>query len=137
MVGRSLGPAQHGGIIAPGHYVSCPYAPDGEGRHIRVPFLVDGRGGGVLVLVFGRWCTDIPQRGIMWRLSPRIRQTLTTMGVETILDNCPYSTADVRSWLQAHDQHLSDDRNQTFRIRGLARTFPAAVKKTDRIRAAL
>jgi hypothetical protein len=129
MVGRILGPAQHGGTIAPGHYVSCPYAPGGEGRHIRVPFLVDGRGGGVLVLVFGRWCTDIPQRGIMWRLSHRIRRTLTKMGVETILHNCPYSTADVRSWLQAHDQHLWDDRNQTFRIRGLARTLPAAVEE--------
>jgi hypothetical protein len=61
------------------------------------------------LLVFGRWCADIPQRGIMCRLSPRIRRTLDTLGVETLLHYCPYSTADVRSWLQAHDQNLWDD----------------------------
>lgn len=79
------------------------------------------------VLVFGRWCADIPQRGIMWRLSPRIRQTLNTLGVETLLHYCPYSTVDVRSWLQAHDQHHWDHHKQTFRIRGPTRNLPAAV----------
>jgi hypothetical protein len=81
------------------------------------------------VLVFGRWCADVPQRGIMWRLSPRIRRTLDAMGVESLLHYCPYSTADVRSWLQAHDQHLWDDHKQTFRIRGPTRTLPAAVEE--------
>jgi hypothetical protein len=79
--------------------------------------------------VFGRWCADIPQRGIMWWLSPRIRRTLNTLGVETLLHYCPHSTVDVRSWLQAHDQHLWDDHKQTFRIRGPIRTLPAAVEE--------
>jgi hypothetical protein len=81
------------------------------------------------VLVFGRWCADIPQRSIMWRLSPRIRRKLDTMSVETMLHSCSYSTADVRSWLQAHDQHPWDDHKQTFRIRGPTHTLPAAVEE--------
>jgi hypothetical protein len=81
------------------------------------------------VLVFGRWCADIPQRGIMWRLSPRFRRTLTTLGVDMLLQYCSYSTADVHSWIQAQDQHPWNDRKQTFRNRGLTRTFPAAVEE--------
>jgi hypothetical protein len=65
----------------------------------------------------------------MWRLSPRIRRTLTTLGVDILLQYCPYSTADVRSWIQAQDQHPWNDRKQTFRNRGLTRTFPAAVEE--------
>jgi hypothetical protein len=58
------------------------------------------------VLVFGRWCADIPQRGIMFRLRTRIRRTLTTLRAEKLLHYCPYSTADVRYWIQEHDQNL-------------------------------
>jgi hypothetical protein len=80
------------------------------------------------VLVFGRWSADTPQRG-MWRLSPRIRRTLTTLEVETLLHYFPYSKVDIRSWIQAHEQHPWDRHKQTFRIRGPIRNFPAAVEE--------
>jgi hypothetical protein len=38
---------------------------------------------------------------------------------------------DIRSWMQAHDQHPWDRHKQTFRIRGPTRNFPAAVEERN------
>jgi hypothetical protein len=34
------------------------------------------------VLVFGRWCADIAEREIQWRLPPRARAGVTELGLE-------------------------------------------------------
>ena len=37
------------------------------------------------VLVFARWCSDVRQRKLMWRLPARLRENLTTMGVDQLV----------------------------------------------------
>jgi hypothetical protein len=50
-------------------------------------------------LVFARWSSEIPQRGIMWALSPRLRGNITDLGVENILQGSRYALKDVKDWL--------------------------------------
>lgn len=57
------------------------------------------------VLVFARWCADIPQRGIMWALSPRLRANLHELGIANLLKGSKYTMSDVQAWLLDHDNH--------------------------------
>jgi hypothetical protein len=62
------------------------------------------------VLVFVRWCADIPQRGIMWQLPVRLRANIDELGIENLLHRSPYCVAEVRAWISDHDGdrfHLS------------------------------
>ena len=45
-------------------------------------------------LVFSRWCADIPQRGIMWALGPRLRQRVNELGLSSLLRGIPRSKDD-------------------------------------------
>jgi hypothetical protein len=69
-------------------------------------------------LVFGRWCADIPQRGIMWALSPRLRRNIDEMGVPALRDQSRYSRADVEKWLADHDSHPWLNTTMLYRERG-------------------
>jgi hypothetical protein len=69
-------------------------------------------------LVFARWCSDIPQRGIMWSLPPRLRQNVTQIGVGPLLDGSRYSRAHVEQWLREHDAHPWADNSQAHMARG-------------------
>jgi hypothetical protein len=41
-------------------------------------------------LVFGRWCADIQERAIMWRLPVRARRGLEELKVENLFQRSPY-----------------------------------------------
>jgi hypothetical protein len=79
-------------------------------------------------LVFGRWCTDIPQRGIMWYLPPRVQANIAEIGVENLLLASSYASGEVRSWLCAHDAYDWTAALQKYRIRGPTDTEPEVVE---------
>jgi hypothetical protein len=58
-----------------------------------------------VTLLFGRWCTDIQQRGIMWRLTLRRRAGVTKMGVDKLLYKSSLSPSEVELLLTDHDTH--------------------------------
>jgi hypothetical protein len=58
-----------------------------------------------VVLVFGRWCADIQERNIMWRLPVRARRGLDELKIENFFHRSPYNVQNVRVWLQDHDAH--------------------------------
>jgi hypothetical protein len=57
------------------------------------------------ILVFARWCADIPQRGIMWPLSPRLRANLQELGISKLLQGSKYALSGIQAWLLDHDNH--------------------------------
>jgi hypothetical protein len=79
-------------------------------------------------LVFGRWCTDIPQRGIMWYLPPRVQANIAEMGIENLMRASSYLLGEVRSWIRAHDAHDWTAALQKYRIRGPTDTAPEVVE---------
>jgi hypothetical protein len=58
-----------------------------------------------VVLIFGRWCADIQERTIMWRLPVRARRGLDKLKVENLFHRSPYNVQNVLVWLQDHDAH--------------------------------
>jgi hypothetical protein len=66
------------------------------------------------VLVFARWCADIPQRGIMWALSPRLRANLQELGISKLLQGSKYALSDIQAWLLDHDNHPWDSGTQLY-----------------------
>jgi len=66
------------------------------------------------VLIFGRWCADIPQRGLMWHLPERVNQNLQVLGLSAVLRGSSYAEVDVRRWIWDHDRHPWLERPQTY-----------------------
>jgi hypothetical protein len=75
--------------------------------------------------IFARWCNDIPQRGIQWRLLPRVRENINAIGLDALLQGSRYSVRDVQFWLGEHDAHPWEARTQENVVRGPTRTGPA------------
>jgi hypothetical protein len=75
--------------------------------------------------IFARWCSDIPQRGIQWRLLPRVRENIDAIGLDVLLRGSRYSVRDVQFWLGEHDAHPWEARTQENLVRGPTRTGPA------------
>jgi hypothetical protein len=72
-----------------------------EGEYWRTVFEAEW-----VVLVLSRWCADIIQRRIMWRLPGQARAGINTMGFGTLLRGSPYGVDQLRRWLYCHDLHL-------------------------------
>jgi hypothetical protein len=77
------------------------------------------------VLGFRRWCADIAEREIQWRLPPRARAGNT----EFVLENCfpisPYSQTTFQEWLLVHDSYKWELRQQSHLVRGPGGNNPA------------
>jgi hypothetical protein len=57
------------------------------------------------VLVFSRWCADMPQRGIMWALSPLLRANLQELGISKLLQGGKYAVSDIQAWILDNEHH--------------------------------
>jgi hypothetical protein len=80
-------------------------------------------------LVFSRWCSDIPQRGIMWALTPRLRQNINELGVESLLHGSTYSVDDVKDWLWEHDNYAWSANSMLYEERGAHSADPAQARR--------
>ena len=69
-------------------------------------------------LVFARWCSDVPQRGIMWALPPRVRGNVREFGVPALIGRGTYHLHDVEKWLWEHDRHPWSSGTQHYHVRG-------------------
>jgi hypothetical protein len=74
-----------------------------------------------VVLVLSRWCTDIIQRRIMWRLPGQARAGIETMGPGKLLRDSPYGVDQLRRWLYDHDLHLWGAKFMSRMLRGPSR----------------
>mgnify|MGYP003487330500 FL=1 len=81
-----------------------------------------------VTLLFGRWCTDIQQRGIMWRLPLRGRVGVTTMGVAKLLYKSSLSPSEVEKWLSEHDTYDWGATLMPYQVRGPAQDNPAEIE---------
>jgi hypothetical protein len=79
-------------------------------------------------IAFGRWCSDIVQRTIMWALPSQLRANIAEIGVEALLQGSPYKVADVRGWLCAHDRHGWALSTQQYRVRGPTENSPELIE---------
>jgi hypothetical protein len=66
------------------------------------------------VMVFSRWCTDIPQRGLLWHLPARVRDNIRNLGIQPLLEGSSYRVVDVERWLWDHDQYRWAERSQRY-----------------------
>jgi hypothetical protein len=78
-------------------------------------------------LVFARWSSDIPQRGIMWALSPRLRRNITDLGVENLLHGSRCAVKDIREWLREHDNYRWLENSMLYQEKGGSIDEPAQV----------
>jgi hypothetical protein len=60
----------------------------------------------------------------MWRMPPRARKGIDTMGVQELLDQSPYRSAEVAAWLYDHDAHPWEATRMRYRIRGPSPGLP-------------
>ena len=74
-----------------------------------------------VVLVLSRWCADIIQRRIMWRLPGQARAGIETMGIGKLMKGSPYDVGHVNRWLHEHDQHLWGATYMSRMLRGPSR----------------
>jgi hypothetical protein len=100
----------------------------GVWRHAETPFWWLVFESEWVTLLFGRWCTDIQQRGIMWRLPLRGRAVVTTMGVDKLLYKSSLSPSEVEKWLKDHDTHQRDATLMPYKVRGPAQDNPAEIE---------
>jgi hypothetical protein len=80
-------------------------------------------------LVFARWSSDIPQRGIMWALSPRLRGNITDLGVENLLHGSRYALKDVKDWLFEHDNYPWSENSMLYQEKGGSHDEPPQVQR--------
>ena len=80
-------------------------------------------------LVFSRWCTDIPHRGIMWALGPRLRQRVNELGLSTLLRGSSYTRGDVVEWLRDHDRYDWSARTMFYQERGGNQGEPPRIRR--------
>ena len=97
----------------------------GPSKHAEAPFWWLVFESEWVVLLFGRWCTDIQQRGIMWRLPERGRAGVTQMGVDRLLYKSSVSPSEVDQWLADHDAYNWGATLMSYQIRGPAQDKPA------------
>jgi hypothetical protein len=76
-------------------------------------------------MVFCRFCADMSQRRLKWRLPARDRRGINEMGVEKLLNGSPYGLTTVRIWLREHDVHSWTAKTMTHTIRGPTFNEPA------------
>jgi hypothetical protein len=76
-------------------------------------------------LVFSRFCADIVQRRIMWRLPVRARLGIATMGVVKLLQGSTYGIRDVERWVLDHDMHPWNEKRMSYVRRGPTSDSPA------------
>jgi hypothetical protein len=119
LVGRGLDVSDNAGAIASGRHISRENSPAGEGGTPESDFWWRVFEAKWFFLVFGRWCVDIRERNIMWRLPIRACSELAEIGVKNILHLSPYSLEEVQLWLTDHDAHAWESRCIYLRIRGL------------------
>ena len=81
-----------------------------------------------VVLVFGRWCADVRERNIMWRLPGRARSGLAEIGVKNLFQQSPYSPEEVKVWLADHDAHAWERSYMSHRVRGPCGNIPALIE---------
>jgi hypothetical protein len=77
-----------------------------------------------VTLLFGRWRTDIQQRGIIWRLPLMGRAGVTTIGVVKLLYKSSMSPSEVDQWLYNHDACNWDATLMQYQVRGPAQDNP-------------
>jgi hypothetical protein len=100
----------------------------GVWRHAEAPFWWLVLESEWVTLLFGRWCTDIQQRGIVWRLTLRGREGVTTMGVYKLRYKSSLSPSEVEKWLTDHDTHPWDATLMPCKVRGPAQDDPAEIE---------
>jgi hypothetical protein len=71
-----------------------------------------------VVLVFGRWCADVRERQIMWRLPSRALSGLAEIGIKNLFSQSPYSLEEVHVWMDDHDARAWEKRCMSHRDRG-------------------
>ena len=69
-------------------------------------------------LVFARLFSDVPQRGIMWALPPRVRGSVREFGVPALIGRGTYHLHDVEKWLWEHARHPWSSGTQHYHVRG-------------------
>jgi hypothetical protein len=79
-------------------------------------------------LLFWRWCTDIQQRGSMWRLPLSGRAGVTTMGVCKLLYKSCLPPSEVGQWLSDHDAYNWDATLMPYKVRRPAQDNPAEIE---------
>jgi hypothetical protein len=84
-----------------------------------------------VVLLFGRWCTDIQQRGLMWWLPRRGRAGVQTVGTDRLLLKSRFSPMEVAQWLHYHDTHPWDEVSISYQVRGPTHENPAEIETLD------
>jgi hypothetical protein len=77
----------------------------GDAAHLDSPFWWLVFESEWVVLLFGLWCLDIQQRGLMWRLPQRGRSGVQTIGTDSLLRKSSFSPTGVAQWLIDHDNH--------------------------------
>jgi hypothetical protein len=82
-----------------------------------------------ITLVFSRFCADIVQRRIMWRLPMRARLGISTMGVAQLLQGSTYGISDVKTWLCDHDLHHWNKKRMSYVERRPTADGPALTKE--------
>ena len=84
-----------------------------------------------VVLVLSRWCADIIQRRIMWRLPGQARVGIDTMGLGKLLRDSPYGVDQLRRWLYDHDLHLWGASFMSRMLRGPSRGEEALYENVE------
>jgi hypothetical protein len=79
-------------------------------------------------LVFARWYSDIPQRGVMRAVSPRLRRN-TNLGVENLLHGSRYALKDVQEWLREHDNYRWSKNSMLYQEKGGSIDKPAQLRR--------
>jgi hypothetical protein len=54
---------------------------------------------------FFSFFAGIPQRGILWALSPWLRASFQELGIAKLLQGSKYALSDIQAWLFDHDNH--------------------------------
>jgi hypothetical protein len=93
-----------------------------EGRFWRLVFESEWT-----VLFFARWCSDIRQRKLMWRLPARLRENLTTMGVDQLFLDSEFPLPVVQQWLTEHDTYDWSSQRRRYRMADPSRDNPNGV----------
>jgi hypothetical protein len=79
------------------------------------------------VLVFARWCSDIRERKLMWRLTARLRVNLTTMGVDQLFLDSDFPFPVLQQWLKTQDTYDWSSQRRSYRMAGPSRDIPNGV----------
>jgi hypothetical protein len=86
-----------------------------------------------IVLVLSRWCADIIQRRIMWRLPGQARTGIDTMGLGKLLRGSPYGVDQLRRWLYDHDLYLWGAKFMSHMFRGPPRGEEALYENVEEL----